>query len=137
VAVVWTRGRRFARPLPAPHVDRRSKLEFVASMAELQLRARAYDLAVENIYGRTRRALARYGGVAADAPPQELAARVAARSGRDARGLEALLRECEDAMAGTPLSARRALALVAQLRELERELGIRMRAREIRQAEAR
>ncbi|MBA3240292.1 MAG: hypothetical protein H0T60_03610, partial [Acidobacteria bacterium] len=51
--------------------------------------------------------------------------------------LEALLRECEDAMAGAPLSARRALALVAQLRELERELGIRMRAREIRQAEAR
>ena len=137
VAVVWTRGRRFARPLPAPHVDRRSKLEYVASMAELQLRARAYDLAVENIYGRTRRALARYGGVAADAPPQELAARVAARSGRDAGGLEALLRECEDAMAGEPLSARRALALVANLRALERELGIRMRAREIRQAESR
>ncbi|MCA1635557.1 MAG: DUF4350 domain-containing protein [Acidobacteria bacterium] len=137
MAVVWTRGRRFARPLPAPHVDRRSKLEFVASMAELQQRARAYDLAVENIYGRTRRALARYGGVGVDAPPAELAARVAARSGRDARGLEALLRECEDAMAGAPLSARRALSLVAQLRDLERELGIRMRAREIRQAEAR
>jgi hypothetical protein len=136
-AIVWTRGRRFARPLPAPHVDRRSKLEYVASMAELQQRARAYDLAVENIYGRTRRALARYAGVAADTPPSELAARVAARSGRDARGLEALLRECEDAMAGAPLSARRALSLVAQLRDLERQLGIRMRAREIRQAESR
>src|SRR5207237_10391323 len=60
IAIVWTRGRRFARPLPAPHVDRRSKLEFVASMAELQQRARAYDLAIENIYARTRRALARY-----------------------------------------------------------------------------
>ncbi|HEV7905707.1 MAG TPA: DUF4350 domain-containing protein, partial [Pyrinomonadaceae bacterium] len=56
VAVVWTRGRRFARPLPAPRIDRRSKLEFVASMAELQQRARAYDLAIENVYGRTRRA---------------------------------------------------------------------------------
>jgi hypothetical protein len=134
-AVVWTRGRRFARPLPAPHVDRRSKLEFVASMAELQQRARAYDLAVENIYGRTRRALARYAGVAADASPDVLAARVAARSGRDPRQLEALLRECEDAMAGAPLDARKALSLVAALRELERELGIRMRSREIRQAE--
>jgi hypothetical protein len=136
-AIIWTRGRRFARPLPAPHVDRRSKLEFVASMAELQQRARAYDLAVENIYGRTRRALARYAGVASDAPHAELAARVAARSGKDARGLEALLRECEDAMAGAPLSARKALSLVAALRDLERQLGIRMRAREIRQAEAR
>src|SRR2546423_5633242 len=68
LALVWTRGRRFARPLPAPRADRRSKLEFVASMAELQQRARAYDLAIGNIYTRTRRALARYGGGAATAP---------------------------------------------------------------------
>ncbi|MFS8085315.1 MAG: DUF4350 domain-containing protein, partial [Acidobacteriota bacterium] len=33
LAIVWSRGRRFARPLPLPHVDRRSSLEFVASMA--------------------------------------------------------------------------------------------------------
>ncbi|PYS98366.1 MAG: hypothetical protein DMF65_10410, partial [Acidobacteria bacterium] len=38
LALVWTRGRRFARPLPAPRADRRSKLEYVASMAELQQR---------------------------------------------------------------------------------------------------
>jgi hypothetical protein len=137
LALVWTRGRRFARPLPAPHVDRRSKLEFVASMAELQQRARAYDLAVENIYTRTRRALARYGGVTASAPLEQIAARVAARSGKNARQLEALLRECEDSIAGAPLSARRALALARGLRELERDLGILMRAREIRQAGAR
>ncbi|MDQ3917889.1 MAG: DUF4350 domain-containing protein [Acidobacteriota bacterium] len=134
LAVVWTRGRRFARATPAPRTDRRSKLEFVASMAELQQRARAYDLAVENIYQRTRRALARYGGVGANAPLEQLAERVAARSGRDPRRLEALLRECEDAMAGAPLNARRALALARELRELERDLRLLMRAREIRQA---
>jgi hypothetical protein len=134
LAVVWTRGRRFARAVPAPRADRRSKLEFVASMAELQQRARAYDLAVENIYQRTRRALARYGGVGAGAPLEQIAARVAARSGRDRRKLEALLRECEDAAAGAPLTARRAVELARRLRELERDLGILMRAREIRQA---
>jgi Domain of unknown function (DUF4350) len=134
LAVVWTRGRRFARPTPAPRTDRRSKLEFVASMAELQQRARAYDLAIENIYQRTRRALARYGGVRANAPLEQLAARVAARSGRDRQQLEALLRECEDSMAGAPLNSRRALELARSLRELERDLGILMRAREIRQA---
>jgi hypothetical protein len=134
LAVVWTRGRRFARAVPAQRADRRSKLEFVASMAELQQRARAYDLAVENIYQRTRRALARYGGVAASAPLEQIAARVAARSGRDPRELEALLRECEDSIAGAPLTARRALALARHLRELERDLGILMRSREIRQA---
>ena len=134
LAFAWTRGRRFARPLPAPRIDRRSKLEFVASMAELQLRARAYDLAVENVYGRVRRALARYGGTRADAPAAELAARVAARSGKDPARLEAMLRECEDAVAGEHLTARRAVALARELRALERELGLRTRARDARQA---
>jgi hypothetical protein len=134
LAVVWTRGRRFARPLPAPRTDRRSKLEFVASMAELQQRARAYDLAIENIYTRTRRALARYGGVAANAPLEEIAAGVGRRSGRSRGELEALMRECEDAIAGAQLSPRRAVALARSLRELERDLGILMRSREIRQA---
>ena len=136
-AVVWTRGRRFARPLPAPRVDRRSKLEFVASMAELQQRARAFDLAVENIYGRTRRALARYGGADTSAPRATIAAAVAARSGRSRDEIESLMRECEDAINGAPVTPRQTLALVARLRELERTLGIRMRAREIKQAGAR
>src|SRR5438045_5951807 len=52
LAVVWSRGIRFARPLPLAHVDRRSILEFVASMAELQQRAKAHDLALETIYSR-------------------------------------------------------------------------------------
>ncbi|MFL6207713.1 MAG: DUF4350 domain-containing protein [Pyrinomonadaceae bacterium] len=133
-ALVWTRGRRFARPLPAPRIDRRSKLEFVASMAELQQRARAYDLAIENIYARTRRALARYGGASQNVPRQQLAARVAARSGLKQADLEALMRACEDAINGAPLKAAQALALVHRLRELEAKLGIRMRAREIRQS---
>ena len=134
LALVWTRGRRFARPLPAPSADRRSKLEFVASMAELQQRSRAYDLAIENIYQRTRRALARYGGLSANAPLEKIAAAVARRSGKSRRKLEALLRECEDSIAGAPLGARRAVELARALRELERDLGILMRAREIRQA---
>jgi hypothetical protein len=133
-AVVWTRGRRFARPLPAPRVDRRSKLEFVASMAELQQRARAYDLAIENVYGRTRRALARYGGADVSAPRSTIADGVAARSGRSKDEIESLMRECEDAINGAHVTARHSLALVARLRDLERTLGIRMRAREIRQA---
>ena len=135
LAIVWTRGRRFARPLPAPRADRRSKLEFVASMAELQQRARAYDLALENVYARTRRALARYGGIQQNVPRTQIAARVAARSGQNQAELEALMRECEDAINGEPLKPARALTLVRRLRELERALGIRMRAREIKQAE--
>jgi Skp family chaperone for outer membrane proteins len=134
LALVWTRGRRFARALPAPRADRRSKLEFVSSMAELQQRARAYDLAIENIYQRTRRALARYGGLAPNAPLEKIAEQVARRSSKSRRELEALMRECEDSIAGAQLTSRRAVELARALRELERDLGILMRSREIRQA---
>jgi hypothetical protein len=137
LVAVWTSGRRFARPLPLPALDRRSKLEFVASMAELQQRSRAYDLAIENIYARTRRVLARYSGLDATAPRALIAERVAARSTLGAQELEALMHECEDAMAGEPLSARHALNLVSRLREVERTLGLRMRSREIKQAKDR
>ncbi len=135
LAFLWSRGRRFARPLPAPRVDRRSKLEFVASMAELQQRSRAYDLAVENVYGRTRRALARYAGLEPHASIEEIAVRVAARSAKDPAEIQSLLAECEASLGeeSSRPTARRAVGLTRRLRELERDLGIRMRAREIRQ----
>ncbi len=132
--LLWTKGRRFARPLPLARIDRRSSLEFVASMAELQQRARAFDLAIENIYTRTRRVLARYAGVEHNSTRVEIAARVAARSSIDRQQLESLMRDCEEAINGVPTSARRSLDIVTRLRETERTLGLRMRSREIKQA---
>jgi hypothetical protein len=138
LAVLWTSGRRFARPLPVPRVDRRSSLEFVASMAELQQRARAYDLAIENIYARIRRVLARYAGVDGGSPRALIAERVAARSSKlDRNELEALMFECEEAISGAPVGAKKSLALITRLREVERALGLRMRARDIKQAKER
>jgi hypothetical protein len=135
VLVLWTRGRRFARPLPLPLVDRRSTLEFVASMAEVQQRARAYDLAIENIYTRTRRVLARYAGLDYNSPRSEIARRVAARSTLDARQLEIVMRQCEEAINGQRLSERQSIHLVKRLREIEGSLGLRMRSREVKQAQ--
>ncbi|HZI48542.1 MAG TPA: DUF4350 domain-containing protein, partial [Pyrinomonadaceae bacterium] len=102
--MLWTRGRRFGRPLPLPQVDRRSSLEFVASMAELQQRARAFDLAIENIYTRTRRVLARYAGVNYNSSRTEIASLIAARGTIDANRLETLMRRCEDVINGQPCS---------------------------------
>lgn len=133
ILVLWTRGRRFARPLPLPHVDRRSTLEFVASMAELQQRARAFDLAIENIYGRTRRVLARYAGVDYNSSRAEIAGRVASRSSLEAHSLETLMRQSEEAINGAPISERQAIHLVKRLREIETALGLRMRSREVKQ----
>ena len=132
--VLWTRARRFGRPLPLPHVDRRSSLEFVASMAELQERSRAFDLAIENIYGRTRRVLARYAGVNYNSPRSEIAERVASRSTINRQKLETLMRQCEEAINGAPVNWRQSIELVKRLREIERELGLQMRSREVRQA---
>ncbi len=132
--VLWTKGNRFGRPLPLPQVDRRSSLEFVASMAELQQRARAFDLAIENIYTRTRRVLARHAGVDYNSSRSEIASRIAARGTIDANRLETLMRECEDVINGQPCTWRESIDLVRRLREVERDLGLRMRSREVRQA---
>jgi hypothetical protein len=132
--IVWTRSRRFARPLPLTQVDRRSSLEFVASMAELQERSRAYDLAVENIYSRTRRVLARYAGVDFNTSRSEVASRVAMRSSIDAHSLETLMRQCEETINGAPTTSRQAIDLVRRLRDVEKALGLRMRSRDARQA---
>jgi hypothetical protein len=134
VAIVWSQGRRFARPLPLPHVDRRSKLEFVASMAELQQRAKAHDLALENVYARVRRVLVRHAGLSSSSPRAEIARRVAMRSGINQQELETLMRNCEDTINGARTSARETLRMAQRLREIESALGLRTRARDERQA---
>jgi len=131
--MVWTRGRRFARPLPLPVVDRRSSLEFVASMAELQQRAKAFDLAIENVYSRTRRVLARYAAMDYNSPRSEIAKRVADRSTLHAHQLETLMRQAEEAINGGAISERQSIHLVRRLREVEIKLGLRMRSREVKQ----
>jgi uncharacterized protein DUF4350 len=132
--MLWTASRRFGRPLPLVQVDRRSSLEFVASMSELQERSRAFDLAVENIYSRTRRVLARYAGVDYNSSRSDIASRVALRSSVDAHSLETLMRQCEETINGAPTTWRQAIDMVRRLRAVERALGLRMRSRDVRQA---
>lgn len=133
LAVVWSRGTRFARPLPLAHVDRRSSLEFVASMAELQQRAKAHDLALENIYSRVRRVLVRHAGLNQNSTRAQIATRVASRSKLDEKQLESLMRSCEDTINGAPTNARETLRLVRSLREIEARLGLQGRARDAKQ----
>jgi Domain of unknown function (DUF4350) len=133
VAIIWSRGTRFGRPLPLPHVDRRSSLEFVASMAELQQRAKAHDLALENIYSRVRRVLVRHAGLNQNSTRPEIAARVGVRSKVNERQLESLMRSCEDTINGAPTNAKETLRLVRRLRELEARLGLQGRARDDKQ----
>lgn len=132
--LLWTSARRFGRPLPLPQVDRRSSLEFVASMAELQERSRAFDLAIENIYTRTRRVLARLAGLDYNSSRSEIASRVAERSSIEEHKLETLMRQCEETINGAQTSPRQAIDLVKRLRDVEKRLGLLARQRDERQA---
>ena len=103
-------------------------------MAELQERSRAFDLAIENIYTRTRRVLARHAGLNYNSSRSEIASRVAERSSIDGHTLETLMRQCEEAINGAPITGRQSLELVRRLREVERSLGLFARQRDMKQA---
>jgi uncharacterized protein DUF4350 len=77
--IVYTYGKRFARPLPLPQLDRHSPLEFVSSMANLQQAAQARDLAIENIFPRFKAQLCRRVGLSSRAQPEEIIAAVRRR----------------------------------------------------------
>jgi hypothetical protein len=77
--IVYTFGKRFARPLPLPVADRHSPLEFVSSMANLQQAAKARDLAIENIFPRFKAQLCRRLGLSSRAQPEEIIASVRRR----------------------------------------------------------
>jgi len=132
--MLWSKARRFGRPLPLAQVDRRSSLEFVASMAELQERSGAFDLAIENIYTRTRRVLARHAGLDYNSSRSEIALRIAERSSIDKQKLETLMRQCEEAINSGSINARQSIDLVKRLRGVEKGLGLLTRRRDERQA---
>ncbi len=123
LVLLWTQGKRFARPLPLPAKDRRSKLEYVAAMADLQQSTRAYDLAIENIYSQTKRNMVRLVSADNTVSKKQLAEAVAERSGFEAKDLYILMSKCEDIIAGEPTNARETMNLISQLRALEEKLG--------------
>ncbi len=118
-------SRRFARPVPEPEPDRLSKLEYVAAMAELQRRTKAYDLAIENIYGEFRRRAARLLGVDNKTiPTNELASLIADRVGSDQFEIGATLVKCEEIIRGENTNKVEAVALTVKIRDIESKLGL-------------
>ncbi len=123
--LVYSYGKRFARPLPLPQVDRHSPLEFVGSMANLQQTAQARDLALENIYPRFKTRLCRRLGLPGKAGPTEIAAALRERPqfAAVANELELALRESEYVLQGDRISDQRLVELVATMRRIGAELA--------------
>lgn len=123
--VFFSQSRRFARPVPEPEPDRLSKLEYVAAMAEIQTRTRAYDLAIENIYNDFRRRVTRYLGLDNMAvKSNEIARDIAERAGLDQQEVAATLFKCEEIIRGEPTSKKEVLNLASSLRSYEGKLGL-------------
>ncbi len=123
--VFYSQSRRFARPVHEAEPDRLSKLEYVAAMAELQSRTRAYDLAIENIYNEFRRRAARLFGLEIhQATSRELARRIAERVGLDRVQTETTLFKCEEIIRGEPTNKKQVVTLTGELREIEGKLGL-------------
>jgi hypothetical protein len=128
--VLFTKSRRFARPLPERELNRLSKLEYVSAMAELQQRTRAFDLAIENIYTDFRRRVCKLVG--ADnftVSRKDLAQMIAERAKMNHIAVEDLLFKCEDIIHGEPTNKRETLHLTTRLREIEEKLGLQRRKR--------
>ena len=117
--IVYTYGRRFARPLPLPQVPRHSPLEFVGSMANLQQSAQARELALENIYPRFKAGLCRRLGLSSRASRDEII--TGARRRRfpiSEIELRQTLSDAEMTLAGEPIDDARLLSLVSRMRRI-------------------
>lgn len=128
--IFLAQSRRFARAVSIPEPNRLSKLEYVAAIAELQRRTKAFDLAIENIYTDFRRRAGRAVGLdAQQSSPEELARLVGERIGENEFEIYKLLKTCEDVMHGAPTNKKQVVALAADLRELEEKLGLKRNRR--------
>jgi uncharacterized protein DUF4350 len=122
--VVYSYGRRFARPLPLLRERRTTNLEFVSSMANITRLARATDLAMQNIYSEFRKRLCRYGGLPSTAQTRQLAAAAARRARLSEDEISRLLARCEQVARGSQVSDAEMLDLVKRIRQIESLLGL-------------
>ncbi len=122
VVVVYSYGRRFARPIPLRQERRTTNLEFVSSMANITRLACASDLAMQNIYAKFRKRLCRFSGLPVKVDTVRLANAAASRTGIDARSLGALLSKCEEVAGGEKVSDSELVELVSRIREIEAKL---------------
>jgi len=123
--VMLSRSRRFARAVPEPEPDRRTKLEYVGAMAELQQRTRAYDLALENIYGDFKRRVSNLFGLdVRTADRRQLAKLIAERIKGDPHEIERVLEKVQDIIHGESTNRKETVALATRLREIESQLGM-------------
>jgi hypothetical protein len=122
--LIYTKGRRFARPLPKRKDRRTTNLEFVSSMANIVRLAQARDLAMENVYLEFRRKLCRFASLPSKVDSRTLAKAVGGRGRIDPLVLHRLLTRCEKVTEGHPTTDAELLKLVGEVRQMESDVGL-------------
>lgn len=121
--LIFSVGKRFARPLPLPQVDRHSPLEFVDSMANLQQVARARDLALENIYPRFKATLCRRLGLSSRAKTEDIIASLRRRNlPIDEIEVRQTLSDAELTLSGEKIDDAQLVKLVSKMRHILAQL---------------
>jgi len=116
------KGRRFGTRREPGRTRRRSKLEYVYSVGATYRSAGANRLAARLIYQWFRRRVALLAGLPETASIDEIAPRLARRTGKPPSRYEKTLRECENALVAAKLSAQQASELIRQLAAIESEV---------------
>ena len=128
----YVAGTRFGLPIPLPPASRVSS-EYVSSLADLYRRARAYDAVLEGVYQSFWRDLCKTLGVPTDTQTSEVIRRASTSlappgtpSSAVETGLSALVRECQEKIAGGADALKEAdlLRLAKSLSEMRKELSI-------------
>ncbi len=115
------KGRRFGTRRAPALQRRRSKLEYVYSVASAFRSAAANQLTLRLIYDWFIRRSARYLGLPHSAPPQEIASGLARRAGKPPERYRAVVRACQDALSRRRLSGHRMGKLLSALGRIESE----------------
>ncbi len=117
------KGRRFGARRPLQRTRRRSKLEFVHSVAATYQLAGAHRLAFGLVYRSFKHQAARSVGLPESAPTDQIAAELARRAGKPRNAYQLIFENCEKAAADGKgkLSARQISPLLNQLKTIEME----------------
>jgi hypothetical protein len=125
--ILYSKSRRFSRPLPLSPPNRQSALEFVGSMASLQKRAAARDLAIENIYPRFRQRIRRQLGFSNMSGQIENEALISRLAGLDlslpVETIRHAVVESQQVLDGKMIDDQQLLAIVRVLRQIQTEMN--------------
>jgi len=117
------KGRRFGTRRAPQRVRRRSKLEYILSVGATYRAVGANQLTLRLIFTWLKGKGARLIGLPESSPVEDIAKRLAQRTGGRPDRYEKAFQRCQEALGGRRLSGRRLASLLSELSMIESEIG--------------